>query len=1209
MKTIAFLYFALGLILPITLMAEQYSFRFESNKLELIDKSKTPVLEIGRLYIKYKARTNYAIPSTAKRIDDSKLEISYHLEGTGTKELKKCTLSCINVDGGFNLKFLLEPKSEKKPADNLMLELIPHNGTVKKRPKKYAFQELYDDTSIITHGKIINAAALEMKTGFQLMIPQYGNRYWSTKTAEHLPLIRLVDGSYQSILEFRKYRPHKTSREALVRSNAYSLEISPDMKGSKNLFPVGVLGESFDGFLPYIGANYKVISYNPKEKFSLDDRCVTGLSIWAALRSRYNRNVKYAYNENKKKLGVNLFDPTTKKIIFDYARNGVKWALESSKDKIFKWEIDNEYIPALDYSHEAVAAFHKWLAKAYSGNLSKLNRAWKTSYKSFNDAIPAKLSEYADKPAAFMDWSRFQQETFAEFLGEYYSVIYNADPLHRGVNGKDTQSSLEMARIARTKRSNHELIGKAIAPYCHGVRGMDHYGHGDRNAYEINYFYNTIVPTGHKPGSRSGILYGENNNHNGPGWQFAQTIWRMIPNGLRGGDFFCNGWFGCWGDWAAFGFTRPDGTRRDKFYYLPRFYAMVHRAEKFFTQSAIPSGSKKLAILFAQRDIPFGADNNISPWSFPINSRLRVYSRLRDAGYWVQVITYDKLNAQYMKDVDGLFLVGAEHLSVQEIETVRNYVKNGGRLFADTRAGAFDEHHLLHPKGLSDVLGLKLRGLFAADNPVVDPGDVWFSSRYGNLVRGDGRVNFELTTAKIVNPYHAFSVSNKAAVLTCNKYGKGEAFWVNTQFGTIRSESSTGEQPVIEWYRYLLKLAGIKSSYTMAPDITEEARVEMPLIDAENNCFLTVCGMTFRALPPMKLDVRLPLSCDFDSAFYGFADDNELHKLKFNRKSNGIVEFELPAIRSAVALYLFKKHPPLLGLRFKTIKNSAKEDAGTPEFRPGESFKVIVQVANPNKVALNPGKLKFRVLNDWTVSPAQDTKTLKPGDIAEYEFTVKIPANSNHFIPHFIYPLVADFYQHDKRIAVTHSVVSIDVDLHGHELLLSDNWSQSNYPWAIWTGADYTYLSVPNKEKKEFIKDKLHTILGDNTKVYALQSGDRPDRLRSAEYHLPEAVVQFDLKKCFDLTRIYVRRGRGALNSPQKITVAFSTDGISYSKPLPMPLDWKADYGQLRLLHNIPARFIKIVFYQEIGKSSLIDGVWIYGKLRQNRKNKLSGRN
>ncbi len=1151
-------------------------------------------LEIGPVFRNDKKSSPFASCSGVEKQKDGSLKLNYRVPG------KKETLSAVLVKTDRGGKFIFTLNADKAPG-NLMLSVLPVNECVKEAVSRRAYGQIFSTpVPTMRDGRDVTVRPYRTKDGSVLLTLPTGNEAWGNKVnGEHLNFVRIGTSLFRAELEFAKEIPYRNPDEKLAYASAYSLEIDGNGCGTDGFFPLGVLGDGFEkGFTCYIGGNYAVKGFSPESKFNPNRQGVYGISIWGAIRAQGVRKLARAYHDDgKPQRQVCLFDPAVRQWIFDYAKAAVKRAVEQNNQAIFKWEIDNEYLPMLDYSPLAVAEFRKWLPERYEKNLEKFNRAWKTDYSSFQEAVPPKLSEYAEKPAAFMDWSRFQQETFAAFLGEYYKTIHEADPMRRGVNGKDTQSSLEMQRIARTRRSNHELIGKAVAPYANGVRGMDHYGHGDRNAYEINYYYNTIAPAEVKPGKRVGMLYGENNNHNGPGWQFAQTVWRMIPNGLRGGHFFCNGWFGAWGDWASFGFTNPDGTRRDKFYYLPRFYAMIHRTEKFLTQSVPATGVPRLGILFAQRDVPFGVDDNITPWGFPINSRLRLYSHLRNAGYWVQVLTYEKLKPEYMKNIDGLFLVGAEHLSSEDLRNIREYVKNGGKLFADTRAGMYDEHHLPHETGLSDVLGIQLKGLWTSSDVVVDPGDVWFGSKYGNLVRADGRVKFKLDSAKVVNAYHAFCTSNKAAVLTRNQFGKGTAYWINTQFGTIRSESAEGEDPARDFFRELLADADIPASYALIPDRTGNFRAEIPMVDGKGNTMIAVSSLTYQPLAKDSIfSVRLPKDTPpFEHAFLGLAEENHLRRLSFKRTKEG-AEFHLPELKSAGMIYLLTDHAPLLGLRFPDLKKSAKADPFTAEFRPGDRFEVAVQLVNPGMKKLNGGTLTLNALSGWKVSAPRKTKALNPGGMDEFLFTVEIPKESKSFIPNFIYPLTADFELGGKRTAVTHSVVSLELPLENRELLLSDNWSTENEPWAVWTGADYRYLTIPDKEKKQSINDSLHTTLGDGTEVRALLSGDRYDRRKMAVYkNLPEVEVLFDLKKNFRLTRALVRRGRSSLSeAPVRIAASVSEDGKTFGPEVSALTEWTGPYCNVRFPETT-GRFLRLKFFFP-GNTGNLDEVWIFGK-------------
>ncbi len=1027
-----------------------------------------------------------------------------------------------------------------------------------------------------------------------------------------VPTALLVSTGRAAEPDFHALIPELDLTDPLTCAKAYSVEITENVNGTDGFFPTGVLGESFErGFNTAVGGNYLVAGASPDKELNLSPQGVYGISIWAAIRTRNLKGITKAQDQNGKPIhDVCLFHKPSVDEIFSYARACVSNAVATCDDRIFKWEIDNEYIPLLDYSPLAVAAFRDWLdKKSYKGDLAKLNRAWKTSYASFAEAEPPRVEDYAAKPAAFLDWSRFQQETFAEFLGAYYKTIYDADPRHRSVNGKDTQSSLEMQRIARLRRANHELIGKAVAPYTKGVRGMDHYGHGDRNMYELNFYTHTIAPDNWQPGARTGMLYGENNNHNGPGWQFGQTLWRTIPNGLRGGHFFCNGWFGCWGDWASFSFINPDGTNRDKLFYLPRFYAAIHRTERLFTQGAPVRKTPTLAILLAQRDIPFGVDDNMEPWGFPINSRLRVFSHLRNAGYHVNVITYDKLNPEYMKNIDGLFLVSAEHFADADVANIRAYVKNGGKLFCDVRCGAFDEHRLpRETNSLADVLGVEFKGVWESHDVVVDQGDVWFASPWGNLVRADGKVRWKATTARVLDPRHGRFYSNKAAIFTRNEFGRGKAYWTNTQMGTIRSESANDQVPAREFFRGLLKDAGIEPSYTVVPDETCNFRAEKPMIDTRGNVMIAVSALTYKPMPASELTVKLPDGLKYEQAFICLAEENELRPLAFTRAADGAT-FKLPELKSGAWIYLLHDHAPLLGTRFENVERFAAPGELTPLLKPAQTFTVTAQVVNPDaKKAFAGGTVKLNALKGWTVSAAQRIGELAPGARASVSFTVTVPNESfPELYPNRIYPLTVDLFDADgTRVAVTHTVVTVDISKKGREVLLSDNWVSGNMPWAEWTGTTYRHLTVPNEEKGEAIIDKRWTTLGDGTEVYCLQSGDRPGRRRTAVWKkLPEATVEFDLTKARDVTRILFREARtgNRTEAPLAVKLAYSEDGKTFMELDKTPITWgtkpvdRSRYGEVAFTGK--ARYIRFTFFANPAnrrKEMKLDEIWIFGK-------------
>ena len=89
--------------------------------------------------------------------------------------------------------------------------------------------------------------------------------------------------------------------------------------------------------------------------------------------------------------------------------------------------------------------------------------------------------------------------------------------------------------------------------------------------------------------------------------------------------------------------------------------------------------------------------------------------------------------------------------------------------------------------------------------------------------------------------------------------------------------------------------------------------------------------------------------------------------------------------------------------------------------------------------------------------------------------------------------------------------------------------------------------------------------------------------------------MEFDLKNEYELTRLVIRRGNRALETPEFIEAALSADGRTFSAPVKVIPQWKADCTQIPL--KGAARYIRIKFIQAPGKASRIDEVWILGKL------------
>ena len=331
--------------------------------------------------------------------------------------------------------------------------------------------------------------------------------------------------------------------DPLEKADACSTQLSPELVPAEGYFPIGVLGDHRFRLLPFAGLNLCETSHCCYE-FKDGKPCAyrkagngKGLfffNVWAAhtvynsSETKHYGTIKRPVSDSGREYGrqmIRYFDPATRQYVLDAAAATVDSVMkQGDRGSVFIWGIDNEWEPPLDYSEEAVTAFRAFLEKAYGGDLSKLNRAWGETYKAFADAQPPKVAEYTLKPGAWLDWRRFQEEAYADFIRDYFKAIQERDPDHRAVVTKSTQCTIEMQSVVRNRALNHEILADRTRDLSKGWYGIDQYGHGDRNTYEMNYLYHCILPN--DPAERKfryGVFSGEANNHAGPGCRRTAT--------------------------------------------------------------------------------------------------------------------------------------------------------------------------------------------------------------------------------------------------------------------------------------------------------------------------------------------------------------------------------------------------------------------------------------------------------------------------------------------------------------------------------------------------------------------------------------------------------------------------------------------------------------------------------------------------------------
>lgn len=874
-----------------------------------------------------------------------------------------------------------------------------------------------------------------------------------------------------------------------------------------------------------------------------------------------------------RRASLNLFDPATIDLLKTYLRGHVDaWSKDipgkATGTLIDRWGLDNEWEGERgpDYSPEARAAFARWLAKAHDNRIDKLNTAWRTAHRDFASAADGPLpapADYADQPGAFLDWWTFQTEHFVTTLADLARTMHEADPLRRGVVHKATQQTIEMPGVNRTHLFDHDLFAELMRPLSGGLYGIDMYGAGDRQAYELNYIFNCIRPLDGAPGY--GVSLPETNNHGGPGNAFAATAWRMLANGLKAADLFTMGFAGAQGDWDKFGFIVPaTGAPKDKLFYAGRWAHAIRRTEAFWTESVPAPDMPRVALLMPRRDVllsPLSERTN-SRWSYPRNHRWMVYRWLREQGYWVDVIPYSKLAD--LSRYQGLFLIGAAHLTDHEKKLVESFASAGGILVTDTNVAAYDEHHAPRPSGLLPFIPVEVGSAELA----LELGGHSVVAQGAHAIKSTG-------SARVV----ASSVDKKPAAIL-QKAGKGRVLHFPFELGSLvlrrpgqampaflaEGPTADSEEYIIpegelvfgQWLGALLREAGLKPSVTASTELAASGnlRVEQPYVDAAGNLAVVVTTRADSAKRPLVPGtVTLPLpGGPWKTALLAPAEHDGLIEIPVRAVSGGLHELTLPALPTAGIVYLFKRHDPLLGI--PAIDAPARSiDGHTAKIAPGAPFRFTVQLHNTTGRPLPAGSLRALAPTGWTLASANAaTPALAAGASHATVFTVTPEADPALVKPDWIYPLVVRWSDGNQDRAVISANVEIDTNAADIPLLLTGNAHYpATYPHRLDIGATYRHLgdarlvSDPARSAKGVEKNTGLTN-GFNSRIGLRTSGSSLNAYAVA-FKGDSASVEFDLQSTRNVRRVVVTAGPGDM-LPTSLLVTTSTDGTTFTAPV-----------------------------------------------------------
>ena len=447
-----------------------------------------------------------------------------------------------------------------------------------------------------------------------------------------------------------------------------------------------------------------------------------------------------------------------------------------SENAIVAWQIDNEL------GHEGSdicwcprcrSAFQQYLNRKFSGNIHALNDIygtafWSQEYNDFSE-IPLPAATIAThNPALRLDWERFCSENIIFFANDQEEILRREIPgvmiIHDfpgGGLGKHVDYSAIAAGLDRAAYNNYPVWGGQKEPLTASeiAFGLDHI----RGLRQEN-FWVTEAIMGAQGHDITGFLPRPN--------QAKMWSWQAVARGCEGLLYFRYRGATKGAEQFCYGILDADNVPRRRFFEVQDFFKTVRDYEDVLTTPV----KSDVAILY---DYDSLASFRIQQQSILLDCERemkRLHSVFFQAGQMVDVIPA-------RADFSGYKLVVVPNMIVTDPEflgRLKAFVADGGVAVVTYRTAIKDRNNNLTfgkviPVGCDDLLGL-----FIEETESVQEWDcIPLEGENGKGTAGVFRDMIVPTSAQVLYHY-ADTFYQDYAAITCNRYGKGKAYYLGT---------------------------------------------------------------------------------------------------------------------------------------------------------------------------------------------------------------------------------------------------------------------------------------------------------------------------------------------------------------------------------------------------------------------------------------------
>lgn len=443
------------------------------------------------------------------------------------------------------------------------------------------------------------------------------------------------------------------------------------------------------------------------------------------------------------------------------------------------WMLHNEPGQLTFDDELGIAKYKEWLKKQYNNDIEKLNAAWATGFKSFEEIEYNKIWEKGggfSAPQSYYDWQNFGKEHLTWWLQHIATQIRKYDNkagIH--VNPHAIFDILHKYELPKW-RSFLTSLGASIHPVWHfnllkreqfalGVAAVSDMIRGNS---EPNPFWITE-------------LQGGNNIFSGfrpltpTADEITRWVWTGIGSGAKRVIFWCLNWRNAGGEAGEWTMLDFQGNPTDRLKAASQV-ASAMQTQKDFFENAKPFNTNITILVspesmttFWRKDIPNETAGRSASAHF--QSVLGFYRALSELGLQVNIKDINDFDyAQKTNTPQVLILPNAITITKQQATLLEAFVSAGHKLIVTGMTGFFDEKEVSATANgfpLQKLLGGTLKEVrYQADNFDFKLNDITLPSHlFYSYVQPQA-------TAQVIG------TENGTPTALRNKFGKGESVWI-----------------------------------------------------------------------------------------------------------------------------------------------------------------------------------------------------------------------------------------------------------------------------------------------------------------------------------------------------------------------------------------------------------------------------------------------